>query len=256
MAQPLEIVKKIWEHYSPKQIINQDEQNKLALELSNRLIHFFQPGDFYYYLFNVSTTQFEFISPGIEKVLGYKPEDIDLDFFFDKFHPEDMKLYVNFENEVGKFLYSLPKEKMFKYKIRMDLRMRKSDGTYIRILYQNMVFDLTEDGHILRSFGAHTDISYLKMDGKPSLSFIGFDGEPSFIDVKVGDELIPVKEILSTREKEILLLIMNGMQNKEIAAHLHISKETVDKHRKNMLEKSGCKNSGELIAKAIRNGWV
>jgi DNA-binding CsgD family transcriptional regulator len=49
---------------------------------------------------------------------------------------------------------------------------------------------------------------------------------------------------------------MNGMLNKEIAEQLHISKETVDKHRKNMLEKNNCKNSNELIAKAIKKGWI
>ena len=159
------------------------------------------------------------------------------------------------ENEVAKFLYSLSKEKMFKYKVRMDIRMRKKNGEYTRILYQAMVFELNEDGSVLRSFGAHTDIGHLKMEGKPSLSFIGFDGEPSHTNVQINEVLIPIKETLSKREKQILILIMNGMLNKEIAEHLHISKETVDKHRKNMLEKNNCKNSNELIAKAIKKGW-
>lgn len=119
-----------------------------------------------------------------------------------------------------------------------------------------MVFELNEDGSVLRSFGAHTDIGHLKMEGKPSLSFIGFDGEPSYTNVQINEVLIPIKETLSKREKQILILIMNGMLNKEIAEHLHISKETVDKHRKNMLEKNNCKNSNELIAKAIKKGWI
>ncbi|WP_257574689.1 LuxR C-terminal-related transcriptional regulator [Hydrobacter penzbergensis] len=160
------------------------------------------------------------------------------------------------ENEVAKFLYSLSKEKMFKYKVRMDIRMRKKNGEYTRILYQAMVFELNEDGSVLRSFGAHTDIGHLKMERKPSLSFIGFDGEPSYTNVQINEVLIPIKETLSKREKQILILIMNGMLNKEIAEHLHISKETVDKHRKNMLEKNNCKNSNELIAKAIKKGWI
>ena len=252
----LEIVKKIWEHVSPKQIISQDEKNKLAFEFSNRLVHFFQPGDFYYYLFNISTAEFEYISPGIEKVLGYRSDEVTLEFLFDKFHPEDQKIYVNYENEVGRFLKTLSKERIFKYKARMDFRMRRADGSYARILHQAMIFDLNEDGNCLRSFGVHTDISYLNIVGKPTLSFIGFDGEPSYTDVKIVEELIPIKEVLSKREKEILLLIMDGMQNKEIADHLHISKETVDRHRQNMLEKTDCKNSSELIARAIKGGWV
>ncbi len=254
--QNLEIAKTIWKHCSPKQITSNDERNRLALELSNRLVHFFQPGDFYYYLFNISTAEFEYVSPGVEKILGYKSDQVTLPFLFESIHPDDQNVYVNYENEVGRFLYSLPKDKIFKYKARMDFRLRKADGTYTRVLHQAMIIEISEDGNILRTFGVHTDISYLKINGKPSLSFIGFDEEPSYFNVKVGEELIPIKEVLSKREKEVLLLIIDGMQNKEIAERLHISKETVDKHRKNMLEKTGSKNSGELIARAIRNGWI
>jgi hypothetical protein len=69
------------------------------------------------------------------------------------------------------------------------------------VLHQTMVFDVNEEGRVRRSFGVHTDIGYLKMDGKPTLSFIGFDDEPSYHDVKFGEELIPMREKLSRREK-------------------------------------------------------
>ena len=255
-SQTLEIAKMFWEAYSPQQPIDPDTRSQLALELSNRLVHFFHPGDFYYFLFNVSTSTFEYLSPGVEQVLGYKAEEMTTEAFFDIFHPDDAKAYVNSEYESVKFLSNLPRNKLFKYKLRMDFRMRKKDGSYTRILHQTMVFDANDEGRVLRSFGVHTDIGYLKMEGKPTLSFIGFDGEPSYHDVKFGEELIPMKETLSKREKEILALIMDGLQNKEIAANLHISKGTVDKHRKNMLEKTSCRNSGELITKAIKNGWI
>ena len=256
MPEPIDIAKQIWEHYSPDRSVAEQEKNKLVLDLSHRLIHFFQAGEFFVFIFNVSTLTFDYISPGIENVLGYRPEEMTLDTFFDLFHPEDQKAYVNFENEVGRFLLSLPKERVFKYKVRIDMRMRKKDGTYTRILHQTMVFDVGDDGKILRSLGVYTDIGYLKMEGKPTLSFIGLEGEPSFINVQVGKELILIKDQLSKREKEILVLIMEGLQNKAIADKLHLSKETVDKHRKNMLAKTDSKSSAELITKAIRNGWV
>ncbi|MBO5686641.1 MAG: response regulator transcription factor, partial [Alistipes sp.] len=37
---------------------------------------------------------------------------------------------------------------------------------------------------------------------------------------------------------------------------LYISKRTVDKHRANILEKSGCKNTASLVVYAIRHGLV
>lgn len=52
---------------------------------------------------------------------------------------------------------------------------------------------------------------------------------------------------LTIREIEILGLIMQGLTNNEIAAKLFISYETVKSHRKNILEKSGAKNTAALI---------
>lgn len=63
-------------------------------------------------------------------------------------------------------------------------------------------------------------------------------------------------EALSARELEVLPLICKGMSNQEIADRLFISKRTVDKHRANILAKTGCKNSASLVAYAIKNSLV
>ena len=58
------------------------------------------------------------------------------------------------------------------------------------------------------------------------------------------------------RELDILREITSGDTNQEIADRLFISKRTVDKHRANILEKTGCKNTASLVVYAIRNGIV
>ena len=63
-------------------------------------------------------------------------------------------------------------------------------------------------------------------------------------------------EQLSAREREILVAVCQGLSNQEIADALFISKRTVDKHRANILEKTGCKNTASLVVYAIRNGIV
>jgi DNA-binding NarL/FixJ family response regulator len=65
-----------------------------------------------------------------------------------------------------------------------------------------------------------------------------------------------VEEHLSEREKEILLLVCKGLSNQEIGDRLFISKRTVDKHRANILEKTGCRNTANLVAYAIKNSLV
>lgn len=63
-------------------------------------------------------------------------------------------------------------------------------------------------------------------------------------------------EQLSLREREILVAVCRGLSNQEIADELFISKRTVDKHRANILEKTGCKNTASLVVYAIRSGIV
>lgn len=61
---------------------------------------------------------------------------------------------------------------------------------------------------------------------------------------------------LSSREREILVAVCRGLSNQEIADELFISKRTVDKHRANILEKTGCKNTANLVVYAIKRGLV
>lgn len=68
---------------------------------------------------------------------------------------------------------------------------------------------------------------------------------------KVDDE-----DALSEREIEILVEVCAGLSNQEIADKLFISKRTVDKHRANILEKTGCKNTANLVVYAIKNRLV
>jgi DNA-binding CsgD family transcriptional regulator len=59
------------------------------------------------------------------------------------------------------------------------------------------------------------------------------------------------QEQLSEREVDVLLLLVNGLSNKEIAEKLNISIHTVISHRKNMIEKTGIKSLPGLTIYAI-----
>ena len=57
---------------------------------------------------------------------------------------------------------------------------------------------------------------------------------------------------LSTREKEVLDLIMQEFTSKEIEEQLFISKQTVDTHRINIMQKTGAKTLVGLIKMVVR----
>jgi two-component system response regulator NreC len=63
-------------------------------------------------------------------------------------------------------------------------------------------------------------------------------------------------EVLSNREREIMVLLANGKPNREIGKLLSISVRTVDTHRSNILKKLGFKTNAELVKLAIAEGLV
>jgi len=63
-------------------------------------------------------------------------------------------------------------------------------------------------------------------------------------------------ESLTQREKQVLKLVGEGYQNKEIADYLYISVKTVEKHRANIMQKLDLHSASALTAYAIKKGLV
>ena len=61
---------------------------------------------------------------------------------------------------------------------------------------------------------------------------------------------------LTSRELEVLQLIVDGKSNKEIGRDLDLSANTVAVHRANMMQALGMHKTAELVTYAIRNGLV
>jgi DNA-binding NarL/FixJ family response regulator len=59
---------------------------------------------------------------------------------------------------------------------------------------------------------------------------------------------------LSKRETEVLILMAEGLTNNEIANKLFTSRRTIEGHRKNLIEKTGARNTAALIKFAIQSG--
>lgn len=67
---------------------------------------------------------------------------------------------------------------------------------------------------------------------------------------------VPLHELLSDREFQVLCLIASGKTIKEIAEELQLSSNTVSTYRIRILEKMKMKNNAELTHYAIKNGLV
>ncbi len=229
---------------------------KFELELYKKLWNFFLKGDSYYFIINHHTLQIEFVSNEIENIMGCLPSEFDVSFMNEKLHPDDRLWFLEIGKIIVDFFSQLPVDKLTKYKVMYDIRYKKKNGDYARILYQSILIEHDDAGRFLKTLNVHTDITYLKQEGKHVLSFIGTEGEPSYLNVACSNIFINRIEGFTKRENQVLKLLVEGKPSKEISSVLKISKQTVDTHRKNMLHKKHMRNTNELIGKAIRNGWI
>jgi two-component system response regulator NreC len=66
----------------------------------------------------------------------------------------------------------------------------------------------------------------------------------------------PAADVLTKRERQVLILIADGLTNLAVAEKLGISAKTVARHRENMMQKLDIHSRTELVKYAIREGVV
>ncbi len=76
----------------------------------------------------------------------------------------------------------------------------------------------------------------------------------NLVDLMKKDTTFDATDSLTTREREILTLIVRGLSNSNIAEELFISVSTVKTHKSNILKKLGVKDAAALVKLAISKG--
>lgn len=163
--------------------------------------------------------------------------------------------------------------------VLLDLNMPKMDGiavikeikqysSEIRILALTMhrreeyileVFKSGGDGYCLKSAGQEDLMLAIKavLSGKryvsPEISDLVLEG---YLESRKTIKKKSSFETLTQREKEVLKLVGETYQNKEIADYLCISPKTVEKHRASIMQKLDLHSASALTAYAIEKGLV
>jgi DNA-binding NarL/FixJ family response regulator len=181
---------------------------------------------------------------------------------------------IAFEAENGQEAVDLAKKHEPDLMI-MDITMPKMNGIEATRLItetrpETKVLALTmlsEDQHIRKMIKAGASGYILKSSGKEELikainTIVG--GKHYFSDVAtkaILEELVqptvtkPTETSeanITDRELEVLKLIVNECTNQEIADQLYVSVRTVDSHRRNLLQKTGAKNTAGLVKYALK----
>lgn len=125
-------------------------------------------------------------------------------------------------------------------------------STYNQFTYIDKMMENGASGYLLKNAGSEELIEAIQtaLKGRTYLSL------EAASTLKNTNETVTGIPLLTRREKEILVLISEGLTNPEIAEKLFLSISTVDSHRKNLMRKLNFKNTALLIRWAVENKLV
>lgn len=220
------------------------------------------------YLLDFATKKYLYVEESCFDIMGYSSKEfleIGLEGYFSKWHPSDFSIInTRVFPENLQFLRSISPALYNDYIFSYNYRLCKPMGEYVTILQRSSyIAGTAADGTPADSpvgvIGVTFDITHFKTD----LSVIHTIEKVVNTPEGLRNELVfkqvhPIfdKPCLSNREKEIIQLLAKGESSKQIAGVLNISIHTIHNHRKNMLAKTGCRSSSELVNFAMKHGLL
>lgn len=232
----------LFSEFHAKHTIKDPDWNKLSFEISS----FIEASPCTWMVTDLLKHQWEWVSENAEDLFGIHPNQL-LNPGPSWFLP---MIPANYQKEVTSTIKSIwthlincykRENKLCKYNLCFPVKL--PNGQEKEILQQN-AFYLPElyQGHYLLS--TYSDISSLQIKKSIHATLLVGSNSQNICPKEFQSNQLH----FSKREIEISKLLKKGYSSKCIADRLHISFHTVNKHRQNMMEKSGAKNTAELVA--------
>jgi len=192
-------------------------------------------------------TAYDYIPDFSSKTLIEKKALIDA-----AIHPDDWPIVMSMRKRGFEYIAGLPFEERKDYKHILEFRVRFRNQTYLRILLQYHLLEITESNDYILLLG----ISDLSPDQNPDepvkFRLVNFKTNEIIHFSAFEEPDMP----LTKRELEILKLVNEGMLSKEISDKLSISIHTVNRHRQNIMEKMNVDNVVEALNYSRKLGLI
>jgi len=219
----------------------------------------FAIGNYYYYVLNLADSTLTGHHKNVLKLHGFKKFPEHLKQIIDLIHPDDISFVLNAERIVIEKIIEVGKEFQLYLKPSYCFRMKTTKGNY-ELFHHQAIHTLEDDeGNLIQSVNIHTNIQHITKENPYTILLAGISPRVDFIQVKI-DPTVPTflssENDLTKRETEVLSLIARGYSGKEISLMLILSEHTVRTHRRNILHKTQCRNSKELVKKAFDLGLI
>lgn len=234
-------------------------------DLTNNIAAFFAPGQCYYYLLNFHNLKIDYVAPSVFNIIGIQPKAFSLKQYLEIIHPDHLPQVYKKECRVVDFINQTNPEELPFYKFSYFLKIKCNGGKIKRLLHQSTMLTTSDDKKSRYILGVDIDVSHLKFIDDKTFSIIGLkEGLESIYNIDPDmkenhapeDKYLQVEGILSNRELQIIKHISKGLSTKLIADALFLSEHTVQTHRRNILQKTNCANTAELVSRCLLEGII
>jgi len=207
----------------------------------------------FFYIGDMINLDIIFTCDTIWDVLGMRPQEMKPARFMSMTHPDDIQRHgvsrsrmIRLCNDT--FINS------DKYAVMSSnfLFQHQQTMEYHNILVQGYVFSRTKPSNTVYCIFIQTNIDWFGKIKHGYHFYIGMDMSYFRFPDK---ELILTGCVFTDREYEILKLLREGLDSHEVGEKLFLSTHTVDTHRRNILKKSGKRNTSELIFELLEKGF-
>ncbi len=250
MSQDIQLLHEVW---SSNRAVKDTRKKQITFEsLANSII---STGPFSFYVIDFFDMSLSQISPSLYEMHDFDPETITFNDILGAIHPDDIDFVIKAEAFLTRFFSEeIGREKLLSYKISYCHRAKFKNGEYALVNHQAIMLTMDGNGYG-KSLNIHTRIDHLSNQNTYKISLIGLNGECSYMNISLEDEGKDKVEF-SKREIDIIRAIAEGKSNEMISKELFISPLTVKKHRSNIMEKSQCSNTAQLIKNCIQQGLL
>ncbi len=212
----------------------------------------------FYYLNDFPNARNIFVHSNLEVITGYPSSDFtDFGRMYELMHPEDKDFVYEFSLRtiaLGKEYKEELKADPYYALFSIDFRLRHKQGHYIWLNRQTTCFKTDKEGNMVYAFVLFTDITHVKKTDSHCIHWLGDYKYKLYFEDLI--KKYNKNHNITKREKDILMMILNGESATDIAKKLSISAHTVISHRKNLLRKFCAKNTAELVKFAIEKDLI
>ncbi|MDP5092074.1 MAG: LuxR C-terminal-related transcriptional regulator [Polaribacter sp.] len=199
---------------------------------------------------NTVNQNFEYVSKNFTACTGLSRDEMvqgGMNFFWSLFHPEDINLWLECLKDLMVFtMNNLNDEQRKRMSYTWNYRIKNAKGKYISIIQNTTPLQFDNQNKPIIGLAHYTVLNEdLKMDICASAKYLNQNNEYETLYYKniSSQNLL---DVISNRERDIIRLLLLQKTSIEISESLHISKHTVDTHRRNILKKLQMSSTFEL----------